>query len=126
MLDGAVCDVDHSLGVSTVDWFICAYSGGLWGNGKQQSHDEWIDEEFDPASALDRANEDDSYIIKPGQILTIKADADKDTLRFWIDGKPHGNPDYTSGVKGRLRFAINVTRRGNSAQIVPTLEIQYK
>ena len=61
--------------------------------------------------------------INSGQILTIEADLDKGTLRFWVAGKPHG-PGYTSGVTGRLRFATSVCWKGNTIQIVPTPELQ--
>ena len=78
-------------------------SGSLWGNGKEGD---------------DRAGK-----IKSGQILTIEADLDKGTLRFWVAGKPHG-PGYTSGVTGRLRFATSMYHKGTSIQIVPTPELQ--
>ena len=82
---------------------MSSHSGSLYGNGKE---------------ADNRAGK-----INPGQILTIEADLDKGTLRFWVAGKPHG-PGYTSGVTGRLRFATSVYRKGNSVQIVPTPELQ--
>jgi hypothetical protein len=78
-------------------------SGGLYGNGKYYN--------------------DDAGKINPGQILTLEADLDKGTLRFWVAGKPH-DPGYTSGVTGRLRFATTVRYKSNSVQIVPTPELQ--
>jgi hypothetical protein len=82
---------------------MSSYFGSLWGNGK--------------------GNGNGACKIKTGQILTIEADLGKGTLRFWVAGKSHG-PGYTSGVTGRLRFAISVFNKGNSAQIVPTPELQ--
>jgi len=78
-------------------------SGSLLGNGKDC--------------------DDDAGRINPGKILTIEADLDKGTLRFWVAGKTHG-PGYTSGVTGRLRFATVMGFKGNSVQIVPTPELQ--
>ena len=82
--------------------------GGLYGNGKFNGN----------GTAANGAG-----TIKPGQILTIEADLDKGTLRFWVAGKLYG-PGYTSGVTGRLRFATTVLYKGNSVQIVPTPELQ--
>ena len=78
--------------------------GALWGNGKQ--------------------GDDDAGGINDGQVLTMQVDLDAGTLKFWLDGKPHG-PGYTSGVKGRLHWATRVENKGNTVQIVPTpLELQ--
>ena len=35
--------------------------------------------------------------IEPGQVLTMQVDTDTGTIKFWVDGKPHGS-GYTSGV----------------------------
>ena len=48
---------------------------------------------------------------------------DAGTLKFWVDGKPHG-PGYTSGVSGPLRWAATVGYTGNAVEIVPTPELQ--
>jgi hypothetical protein len=101
--DGAAWNVDHAVSSSTTGWFVSSYYGSLMGNGKDMDNS--------------------AGKINPGQILTIEADLDKGTLRFWIAGKPHG-PGYTSGVTGRLRFATTVDRKDNSVQIVPTPELQ--
>jgi hypothetical protein len=79
------------------------YSGGsLWGNGKQ----------FD-----DRAGK-----INEGQIVSMEADLDKGTIRFWVDGKQHG-PGHSSGVTGRLRWAVSLAFKGAAVEIVPTPEL---
>ena len=53
----------------------------------------------------------------------MEADLDKGTLRFWVDGKPHG-PGHSSGVTGRLRWAVCLGFKGAAAEIVPTPELQ--
>ena len=63
--------------------------------------------------------------IKPGQVLTMQVDMDADTLKFWLDGKPRG-PSYTSGVTGPLRWATTVRYTGDTAEIVPTPELQLQ
>jgi hypothetical protein len=45
-------------------------NGNLYGNGKHGD---------------DRAGK-----INEGQIVSMEAALDKGTLRFWVDGKPHG------------------------------------
>ena len=77
--------------------------GYLWGNGKQKSNT--------------------AGKIKNGQIVILELDADAGTLKFWLDGKQHG-PGFTHGVKGRLRWATSVSRKGNSVQVVPTPDLE--
>ena len=97
--DGVACNQDYGNRGNTEAWYISSYNGSLCGNGKK----------FD----------DSAGGIKEGQVLTMQVDLDADTLKFWLDGKPHG-PGWTSGVTGRLRWATCVYRKGNSVQIVPT------
>ena len=101
--DGAAWNEEHGEAGSTDGWFMYTQNGGLYGNGKDSS--------------------DAAGRIYTGQIVTIELDADAGTLKFWVDGKPHG-PGYTSGVKGRLRWATSVFRKGNGVQIVPTPELE--
>jgi hypothetical protein len=96
--DGAAWDKDHGARASTDAWYMSS-SGYLCGNGK----------EF-----RDEAGE-----IKEGQIVSMEADLDKGTLRFWVDGKPHG-PGWSSGVAGRLRWAVSLHYKGGAVEIVPT------
>ena len=77
--------------------------GGLHGNGKEHH---------------DRAG-----TIEPGQVLAMQVDMDAGTLKFWVDGKPHG-PGYTSGVTGPLRWATALPSTGNTVEIVPTPELK--
>jgi hypothetical protein len=101
--DGAAGEKFHGLRRSTGAWYMCSYNGTLYGNGKDR--------------------DDEAGDIKEGQIVSMEADLDKGTLRFWVDGKPHG-PGYSSGVTGRLRWAVCLYRQGNAVQIVPTPELQ--
>ena len=57
-------------------------------------------------------------------VISMEADLDKGTLRFWLDGKPHGPPGWSSGVAGRLRWAVSVYHKGAAVEIVPTPELQ--
>jgi hypothetical protein len=100
--DGAACDKDHGNADSTDAWYMYDYST-LYGNGKQDS---------------DYAGD-----ISDGQIVSMEADLDKGTLRFWVDGKPHG-PGYNSGVQGRLRWAVSMRRKDGAVEIVQTPELQ--
>ena len=80
-----------------------ADNGSLFGNGRE--------------------NDDAAGRIKEGQIVSMEADLDKGTLRFWVDGKQHG-PGWSSGVTGRLRWAVSLFYKGAAVQIVPTPELQ--
>ena len=77
--------------------------GFLWGNGKERS--------------------DYSGHINDGQIVSMEADLDKGTLRFWVDGKPNG-PGWSTVVTGRLRWAVSLGSKGGAVQIVATPELQ--
>jgi hypothetical protein len=57
--------------------------------------------------------------IKRGQIISVEADLDKGTLRFWVDGKQHGL-GWSSGVTGRLRWAVCIVNEGGVVEILPT------
>ena len=105
--DGAAWDKDHSGRASTDAWYMNS-NGGLFGNGKPTV---W------------KAGDDRAGEINEGQIVSMEADLDKGTLRFWVDGKPHG-PGHSSGVTGRLRWAVSVYYKGGAVQIVPTPELQ--
>jgi hypothetical protein len=70
-----------------------------------------------------KSGDDKAGDIKVGQIVSMEADLDKGTLRFWVDGKQHG-PGYSSGVQGRVRWAVSVSRKGGAVAIVSTPELQ--
>ena len=101
---GAAWDLDHSGRSSTDAWYMWDSDGSLCGNGKECG--------------------DSAGRINEGQIVSMEADLDKGTLRFWVDGKPHG-PGHSSGVTGRLRWAVNLYDEGSAVEIiVPTPELQ--
>ena len=100
--DGAAWGKFHCASESTAAWYMSSY-GSLCGNGK--------------------LNDDKAGSINEGQIIGMEADLDKGTLRFWVDGKPHG-PGHSSGVTGRLRWAVSLYFKGGAVQIVPTPELQ--
>jgi hypothetical protein len=101
--DKASWNERHAHRRSTQAWFMCSRNGGLFGNGKERDH---------AAGA-----------ISTGQIITMEANVDSGTIRFWLDGKQHG-PGYTSGATGKLRWAISLYKTLQSVQIVPTPELQ--
>ena len=96
--DGVACDKYYANAANTEAWYMNSF-GYLYGNG------EYAD--------------DCAGSINDGQVLTMQVDLDAGTLKFWVDGKPHG-PGWTSGVTGRLRWAASVICKGNTVQIVPT------
>jgi hypothetical protein len=102
--DGAAWDKDHRARASTDAWYMEAV-GCLYGNGKEEE------------------NEEVAVTINDGQIVSIEADLDKGTLRFWVDGKQHGL-GFMSGVQGRVRWAVSLRYKGAAFEIVPTPELQ--
>jgi hypothetical protein len=100
--DGVAWGKDHRARGSTDAWYMGS-DGTLCGNGK--------------------SSDDEAGFINEGQIVSMEADLDKGTLRFWLDGKPHG-PGWSSGVTGRLRWAVSLYYKGAAVQIVPTPELQ--
>ena len=103
VIDGAPCNTNHTEQESTLGWFMETEFGCLEGHQAKFGFG---------------AGE-----IKPGQVLTMQVDTDAGTLKFWVDGKPHG-PGYTSGVTGPLRWATSVGFKGNAVEIVPTPELK--
>ena len=101
--DGAAWDKHHGARESSDGWFMFNDYGSLWGNGKE--------------------NDDGAGEIKASQIVSMEADLDTGTLRFWVDGVPRG-PGWGSGVAGRLRWAVCVGYKGGAVEIVPTPELQ--
>ena len=67
--DGAAWGTAHHKKANTDAWYM-ADTGDLFGNGKWSNNY--------------------AGSIKEGQIVSMEADLDKGTLRFWVDGKPHG------------------------------------
>jgi hypothetical protein len=89
----------------------------------QESTDAWYMDETGYLYGNGKFRDDDAGDINDGQIVSMEADLDKGTLRFWVDGKPYG-PGHSSGVTGRLRWAVCLYYKGGAVQIVPTPELQ--
>ena len=85
--DGRAWDAYWPKSDSTDAWYMRSSGGYLRGNGKDGS--------------------DGAGGINDGQIISMVADLDKGTLRFWLDGQPHG-PGWSSGVKGKLRWSVSI------------------
>jgi hypothetical protein len=102
--DGAAWGKYRASRDSTDAWYMRS-TGDLYGNGK------------------DGGDEDYAGEINGGQIVSMEADLDKGTFRFWVDGKQHG-PGWSSGVTGRLRWAVCLYRKSAAVEIVPTPELQ--
>jgi hypothetical protein len=102
--DGAAWD-KHLYDKESTDAWYMNHGGYLYGNGKY--------------------SDDNAGGIKEGQIVSMEADLDKGTLRFWVDGKQHG-PGWSSGVTGQLqlRWAVSLNNPDGAVQIVPTPELQ--
>jgi hypothetical protein len=58
-----------------------------------------------------------------GQVLTMQVDLSNGTLKFWVDGKPHG-PGFTHGVISPVHWAVTVYESGETVQIVPTPDLE--
>ena len=99
--DGRAWNADCPRSDSTDAWYM-QDGGWLCGNGKEGS--------------------DGAGSINEGQIISMVADLDKGTLRFWLDGQPHG-PGWSSGVKGKLCWSVSMCYEGPAIQIVPTPEL---
>ena len=61
--------------------------------------------------------------INSDQVLTMQVDTDAGTLKFWVNGKPHG-PGWSSGVTGLLRWGTLMYFTDNAVEIVPTPGLQ--
>ena len=94
--DGVSCYEDHaqeeySAREHSVGWFMFSGDCTLCGNGK----------------SYDETNVSVGNIEPNENILTMQVDTNAGTLKFWVDGKPHG-PGFTSGVTGPLRWATTM------------------
>jgi hypothetical protein len=81
--------------------------GSLFGNGKYGT--SYID---------------DGEIFED-QVVTMELDTDAHTLKFWVDGKPHG-PGFRSGVVGSLRWALSMGPESHATQIVPSADVEFE
>ena len=117
LMKGSVGSLMHMFGV--------VRDGRAWDAKFPQSEgtDVWYMESSGHLDGNGKCNSDCAGSINEGQIISMAADLDKGTLRFWLDGQPHG-PGWSSGVKGKLRWSVSLLFEGTAVQIVPTPELQ--
>jgi hypothetical protein len=83
-------------------WFICAYNGALYGNGKHY--------------------DDTAGPYKQGDRVGMLLDLDSGSLRFFKNGVHHG-PGFPAGsVTGPVVAAVHVYSRGRSVRLLPNAE----
>jgi hypothetical protein len=87
----------------TDGWFICAYDGALYGNGK----------DGDDRTA-------DRY--KQGECVGMLLDLDNGSLRFFKNGVEHG-PGFAAGsVTGPVVHAVQMYDKDDSVRLLPNAE----
>jgi hypothetical protein len=80
-------------------WFIYAYNGSLWGNGKE--------------------NDDEAGPYKQGDRVGVLLDLDDGSLRFFKNGVQHG-PGYPAGsVTGPVVHAVHMCEKDESVRLLP-------
>ena len=90
------------ISTSNISWFITTHGGALCGNGMEDSL---------PAGAC------------TGDVITVKADLDKGSVQFYVNGRIHG-PGYPEGVQGPLCFAVNTNYIASQIRIVPNPDLE--
>jgi hypothetical protein len=89
-------------GSGTDGWFISAYSGSLWGNGKQGA---------DTAGGYEQ-----------GDRVGVLLDLNNGSLRFFKNGVQHG-PGYAAGsVTGPVVAAVAMYYKDDSVRLLPDAE----
>jgi hypothetical protein len=86
----------------TESWFIRAYDGSLFGNGK--------------------GNDDAAGEYKHGDRVGVLLDLNDGSLRFFKNGVQHG-PGYTAGsVTGPVVAAVQIGIKATSVRLLPNAE----
>ena len=86
----------------TDGWFIHAYEGSLWGNGKHSA--------------------DEAGDYKQGDRVGMLLDLDNGSLRFFRNGAEHG-PGYAAGsVTGPVVHAVQMRQKDESVRLLPNAE----
>jgi hypothetical protein len=92
----------YTLQECTDVWYICAYNGSLFGNGKE--------------------DDDRSGVYKQGDRVGVLLDLDNGSLRFFKNGVEHG-PGYAAGsVTGPVVHAAEMYDADNSLRLLPDAE----
>jgi hypothetical protein len=93
---------EYAIRACTDGWFIEAYSGSLWGNGKE--------------------DDDEAGAYKRGDRVGVLLDLDNGSLRFFKNGVQHG-PGYAAGsVTGPVVHAVQLYHKDASVQLLPNAE----
>jgi hypothetical protein len=83
-------------------WFISAYDGALYGNGKY--------------------NDDHAGAYKQGDRVGVLLDLDNGSLRIFKNGVQHG-PGYAAGsMTGPVVAAVQMCLKDNSVRLLPNAE----
>ena len=86
----------------TDGWFIRAYDGALWGNGKEE--------------------DDEAGAYKQGDHVGVLLDLDNGSLRVFKNGVQHG-PGYAAGsVTGPVVAAVQMHDKDESVRLLPNAE----
>ena len=109
----------EGIGLAHLFGLVC--DGAEWNkfHGEKESTDAWYMVSIMKAISMVMGN----WTMTELAISSMEADLHKGTLGFWVDGKQHG-PGYSTGVQGRVRWAVNLYLKGNAVAIVPTPELQ--
>jgi ABC-type molybdate transport system substrate-binding protein len=83
-------------------WFMYAFNGSLFGNGKER--------------------DDAAGTYKQGDRVGVLLDLDNGSLRFFKNGVEHG-PGYAAGsVTGPVVHAVHLREEGASVRLLPNAE----
>jgi hypothetical protein len=86
----------------TSGWFIRAYFGSLYGNGKQ--------------------DDDKAGPYKQGDRVGVLLDLDNGSLRFFKNGVQHGSGYAAGSVTGTVVAAVQMCRMNTSVRLLPNAE----
>jgi hypothetical protein len=87
----------------TDGWFIHAYDGGLYGNGKEE--------------------DDEAGGYKQGDRVGVLLDLDNGSLRFFKNGVEHGSGYPAGSVTGPVVVAVQLYERNASVRLLPDAKL---
>ena len=93
---------DYSREDCTDGWFMYAYDGSLWGNGKE--------------------DDDEAGDFEQGDRVGMLLDLGDGSLRFFRNGVQHG-PGYVAGsVTGPVVAAVQMAHHNDSVRLLPNAQ----
>ena len=104
----------------TTSWGLDTGRGKLYGRKVIDGH--WLD---NTGTNVGDEEDDDAGWIAPGKVVTMQLNSELGSLRFWLDGEPHGG-GFTTGVSAgddpgaMLSWAATMGYAGGLVEIVPT------